>query len=149
MKRCKVCRKKPKLERRMNCEGIVFCSDECYDLFDDSPNDFKHPYIEDYEAARRIYGDWAAHYEEDLYTNYWRSGSLKKEEMIQDIQESTDLFDTFYALAGSDGVFSKEIYHYLLAFEELQETITSWEMNTRIYRNWVKVWREHIKNKEA
>lgn len=58
MKRCKVCRKKPKLERKMNCEGIVFCSDECYDLFDDSPNDFKHPYIEDYEAARRIYGDW-------------------------------------------------------------------------------------------
>ena len=39
MNRCKVCKKKPKLECRVNFEGFVFCLDDCYEEYDDSPND--------------------------------------------------------------------------------------------------------------
>ncbi|MCD8510035.1 MAG: hypothetical protein LRY73_09315 [Bacillus sp. (in: Bacteria)] len=52
VKRCKVCRKKPRLERRVNNEGVVFCSDDCYEKFENSPNDMDHPYIDDYDAVR-------------------------------------------------------------------------------------------------
>ena len=67
MKRCKVCRKKPRIERRVNNEGIVFCSDECYEEFDDSPNDNDHPYIDDYEGLRFEYIYLMCDYEGKLY----------------------------------------------------------------------------------
>ena len=58
MKRCKVCRKKPSLERRVNSEGVVLCSDDCYDDFDGEHNDNDHPYIDDYDAVRFEYIEW-------------------------------------------------------------------------------------------
>lgn len=50
IKRCKVCKKKPKLKRRVDSVGNVFCSDECFAEFKDGPEDIDHPYIDDYES---------------------------------------------------------------------------------------------------
>ncbi|WML54978.1 hypothetical protein RCG17_10440 [Neobacillus sp. PS3-12] len=123
MNRCKVCRKKPKLERRVNCEGIVFCSDECYENYEHSLYDDSHPYIDDYDAVRFEYMEWMRSYEADLY----KYGPSKKEDLVEGIESVIEEFSDYIRLEGSDGVFSKEIYHYLLALEELIDIINNWE----------------------
>ena len=123
MNRCKVCRKKPKLERRVNCEGIVFCSDECHENYEHSPNDDSHPYIDDYHAVRFEYIEWMRSYEADLY----KYGPSKKEDLVEGIESVIEEFADYIRLAGSDGVFSKEIYQYLLGLEELIDIINNWE----------------------
>lgn len=130
VKRCKVCSKKPRLEKRVNNEGVVFCSDDCYEEYEDSPNDFDHPYIDDYEAIRFEYIEWMKDYENQLYS-YWLNGQPKKGELEETIDEIIDDYYDYYRLEGSDGVFSEEIYHYLLAFKELQKIIKGWEPNER------------------
>jgi hypothetical protein len=67
MKRCAVCKKKPKLDRSVNCEGIIFCSDDCYEAYENSPNDNDHPYIDDYDYIRFEYSEWMKEYEKELY----------------------------------------------------------------------------------
>lgn len=126
MKRCKVCRKKPGIQRRVNCEGIVFCSDDCYEEFDDSPNDNDHPYIDDYDALRFEYIEWMKSYEDDLYQSVSK-GSPSKEELLESIDSLFDEFGDYYRLEGNDGVFSQECYQYLLAFEELYDLIKNWQ----------------------
>jgi hypothetical protein len=64
MKRCKVCHKKLRVERCVNVEGIVFCSDDCYVEFEDSPNDNDHPYIDDYDTLRFKYIKWMRSFED-------------------------------------------------------------------------------------
>ena len=84
MKRCKVCRKKTGMERRVNNEGIVFCSDECYEEFDDSLNDNDHPYIDDYEALRFEYIHLMQYYEGNLYEScFERTLKSKKVELLE------------------------------------------------------------------
>ncbi|MGO4889953.1 hypothetical protein ACJ2A9_19590 [Anaerobacillus sp. MEB173] len=128
MKRCKVCRRKPKLERRVNCEGILFCSDDCYEDYENSSNDFSHPYIDDYEAVRFEYIEWMKDYEDDLY-KYWLYGKPKKEDLIEGIESVIEEFYDYYRLEGTDGVFSQEIYHYLLQLEDLQKVIANWKVD--------------------
>ncbi|MDF2607127.1 MAG: hypothetical protein K0S34_1322 [Bacillales bacterium] len=130
MKRCVVCKKKPKLDRRVNCEGILFCSDDCYEEYDNSPNDNDHPYIDDYDYIRFEYSEWMKEYENDLY-KYRLFGSPKKEHLLENIDSLLDEFDDYYRLEGSDGVFSQEIYNYLISFEQLKKTIANWEVNVR------------------
>ncbi|MDM5326357.1 hypothetical protein [Neobacillus sp. CF12] len=113
MERCKVCRKKPKLTRRVNCEGVVFCSDECYEGYEDSPNDHDHPYIDDYDAVRFEYIEWMKSYDSFLI------GEQTKENLLEGIESVLEDFADYYLLEGSDGVFLREIYHYLLSLEEL------------------------------
>ena len=126
MKRCKICRKKPRLERRVNCEGIVFCSDDCYELFENSPNDNDHPYIDDYDAVRSVYTIWMKRYENDLYDPL-HDGTSKKEDLIERIGSVLEEFDDYYRLEGSDGLFSEEIYTYSPALEGLQLLIENWQ----------------------
>lgn len=113
MERCKVCRKKPKLTRRVNCEGVVFCSDECYEGYEDSPNDHDHPFIDDYDAVRFEYIEWMKSYDSFLL------GEQTKENLLEGIESVLEDFADYYRLEGSDGVFSREIYLYLLSLEEL------------------------------
>lgn len=130
MKRCKVCRKKPRLARRVNAEGIVFCSDDCYEEFDGSPSDHNHPYIDDYDAVRFEYMEWMKTYEDDLY-DFWFLGAPSRNDLLEGIESVLEEFDDYYRLEGSDGVFSLEIYHYLLRFEELHAIIADWKPDKR------------------
>lgn len=125
MKRCKVCRKKPRLERRVNEEGIVFCSDDCYEEFEQSDNDYSHPYIDDYEAVRYEYMEWMKSYEDELYCSYL-TGNPSRNDLLEGIESVLAEFDDYYRLGGSDGVFSNEIYHFLISLEELYELIEKW-----------------------
>lgn len=52
MKMCKVCRRRPYVERCMYNDGNVFCSEDNFVKFEGGPNDFSHPYIDDYEMLR-------------------------------------------------------------------------------------------------
>lgn len=126
MKRCKVCRKNPRIERRVNCEGVVFCSDDCYEEFSNSPNDNDHPYIDDYDALRFEYIEFMKNYERDLY-NSWFCGSPKKADLLESIQSVIDEFYDYYRLEGSDGIFSEEMYKYLLELEKLHSLIVNWQ----------------------
>lgn len=114
MNRCKVCKKKPKLERRVNCEGFVFCSDDCYEEYDDSPNDAEHPYIDDYDAIRFEYMEWTKGYEQDLCNAISIDGKPNTEELLEGIKSVIEEFADYLRLEGKDGVFSKEIYYYLM-----------------------------------
>ncbi len=130
MKRCKICRKKPRIERRVNSKGILFCSDDCYEEYDDLPDDMYHPYIDDYEAVRFEYIEWMKGYEDDLY-KYWLYGFPRKKNLIERIDDLIDEFYDYYRLEGADGIFSEEIYKYLLAFGELKGVIADWEVDER------------------
>ncbi|WP_342513512.1 hypothetical protein MKY34_01585 [Sporosarcina sp. FSL K6-1522] len=130
MKRCKVCRRKPGIERRVNSEGILFCSDDCYEAYEDSSNDYDHPYMDDYEAVRFEYIEWMKNYEDDLY-GYWLFGGPRKEELVENLDSLVYEFHEYDRLEGSDGIFSEEIYQYLLAFEDLKDVIINWEVNER------------------
>ncbi|MFD1039337.1 hypothetical protein ACFQ3N_13175 [Virgibacillus byunsanensis] len=128
MKRCKVCKKKPRIRRRVNNEGILFCSDDCYEEFEDSPNDMGHPYIDDYEAIRYEYIQWIKNYVDNLY-KYWLYGAPRKEDLTERIDDLLGEYIDFYGLEGQDGVFSVEIYNYLIDFEQLQEEIQNFEVD--------------------
>ena len=141
MERCKVCRKKPRIERRVNNEGIVFCSDECYEEFEDSPNDHDHPYIDDYEALRFEYIHLMHNYEGNLYEACIKDQVRSiKVELLELIDSLMSEFSQYYGLEGLDGVFSKELYHYLLDLEELYSVIENWEPDKRELKKYQKAW---------
>lgn len=137
MKRCKVCRKKPRLERRVDSIGNVFCSDDCFDEFEGGPDDFDHPYMDDYESMRRIYSEWMMNYEEDLHKSMYL-GYPKKIDLIDWLEEALGPFWDYCRLEGRDGIFSAEIFQYMHELVKLQKTIRSWEPDNRKYEKWVK-----------
>lgn len=137
MKRCKVCRKKPRMERRVDSMGNVFCSEDCFEEFEGGPDDSDHPYIDDYESMRRIYEEWMTNYEEDLHKSIY-FGYPKKSALIEWLDETLEPFSDYYQLEGQDGIFSTEIYHYMQELVKIQETIRSWEPNNRKYEKWLK-----------
>lgn len=146
MKRCKVCRRKPGIERRVNVEGIVFCSDDCYEEFDDSPNDHNHPYIDDYDAVRFEYIEWMKSYEDELY-RFWLTGEPHRSDLLEGISSVFEEFDDYYQLEGYDGVFSREIYHYLLALEELYSLIESWVPDEKQLKSWRRTLKKRKESK--
>lgn len=118
MERCNVCKKPPALERRVNNEGLVFCSDGCYETFDGSPHDHDHPYIDAYDAVR-----WAFI---GCLNTYDPAGSKEQKRALQErIEAALEEFADFEGLGGEDGVFSREIYQYLMGLEELWDKIES------------------------
>lgn len=137
MKRCKVCRKKPRLERRIDSIGNVFCSEYCFEEFEGGPDDFDHPYIDDYEAMRWIYSEWMMNYEEDLHKSIY-FGYPKKTDLTDWLDEALDPFWDYYRLEGRDEIFSAEIFQYMQDLVKLQETIRSWEPDHRKYAKWLK-----------
>ncbi|MTD32013.1 hypothetical protein [Planomicrobium sp. YIM 101495] len=137
MKRCKVCRKKPRLERRVDSDGNLFCSDGCFEVFEGGPDDFDHPYIDDYESIRRSYIDWEMSYEEDLHKSVYFLYP-KKADLIEWIDEMLEPYWGCYGLEGHDGVFSAEIYRYMQELLKIQEVIRDWEPDERKYKKWLK-----------
>lgn len=144
MKRCKVCRKKPRIDRRVDSLGNVFCSEDCFEEFEGGPDDFDHPYIDDYESMRRIYEKWMMNYEVDLHKSIF-FGYPKKTDLIEWLDETLDPYWDYYRLEGQDGIFSAEIYHYMQQLVELQETIRNWKPDQRKYEKWLKT--VHAKKK--
>lgn len=137
MKYCKVFKKTPKIERRVDSSGNVFCSDDCFEEFADGPDDFEHPYMDDYESMRRFYSDWLLHYEEDLHKSVY-FGYPKKADLIEWLDDTLEPFWDYYRLEGSDGIFSAEIYWYMKELVKLQDVIRDWEPDERKYRKWLK-----------
>lgn len=134
MKRCKICRKKPRVYRRVNTQGILFCSDSCYDLYGEQVghpvDDIEHPYIDDYEEIRGTYIRWKEQYEDRLY-GCWLHGAPSKQQLLEDLDKYLwDLMD-YRGLEGHDGVLSFEIYQYLQEFDDLYNQILKWEPNAR------------------
>lgn len=108
MNRCKVCRKKPRLERRVDSTENVFCSEDYFEEIEGGADDFDQPYIDDYETMRRIYSEWMMNYEEDLHKSIY-FGYPKKKDLIIWLEEALDPFFDYYCLEGQDGIFSAEI----------------------------------------
>ncbi|QHJ70129.1 hypothetical protein [Planococcus halotolerans] len=144
MKMCKVCRKKPRIERRVDSAGHVFCSDDCFEKFDDGPDDFSHPYIDDYDMLRIAYIDWMQNYESDLHKSIY-FGYPKKSDLLGWLDETMDPYWDYYGLAGSDGVFSEEIFFYIKELLGLQEIIREWQVDDWKYRKWLKeLWAKQL-----
>ncbi|MET0961059.1 MAG: hypothetical protein ABWX58_12130, partial [Psychrobacillus psychrotolerans] len=55
---------------RVNEFGDTFCGDDCYEKYyevnDIKCTDYSHPYIDDYEAMRRVFLDWSDNWEEEI-----------------------------------------------------------------------------------
>lgn len=137
MKYCKNCRKKPKLERRVNCEGVVFCSDDCYEEYGNSPNDNDHPYINDYDLLRLEYIEYMKNYKIDIYkSEFYRYP--KREDYVEDLAYYLESYLEYYLLEGMDGVFSAEIYNYLIELEDLKEVYMTYEVDSKGYNKWYK-----------
>ena len=127
---CKNCGSKVDETYRVNELGDVFCGDDCYALFmsesADAPNDFDHPYIDDYELIRSDYIEWLENWESDLNSITNKKILLKIDEMLDTIDEVFNYYWDYYKTGGDDGVFAREIYLYLLKFEELQKQMLKW-----------------------
>lgn len=132
-KRCKICRKKPKLERRVNSEGIVFCSDDCYEQWEHPADDYDHPYVNDYEMIRLDYMKWEKDYETRLFTGFLY-GYPSPRYLIEELDEVVDTYYEYELLEGRDGVYSEEIYAYLRKFDELREVIRVWTIEEHKHR---------------
>lgn len=124
--RCIVCGNVIGLEKRVNIAGEVFCSDRCYEKHNHAVDDFSHPYIDDYDMIRLEYIWWMENFENELYRGY-ETGEPEKEELLEDLDVLFDEFYDYYRLEGEDGIFSQEIYRYLLELEGLRKTIEKWE----------------------
>lgn len=125
MEKCILCGKVPGLEKRVNNEGLIFCSDSCYEEHDNSPNDIDHPYIDDYDMIRLEYIWWMENYENEL-DNGIETGEPEKDELLEVLDDLLLEFHDYYQLEGEDGSFSREIYRYLLELEDLRNKIEKW-----------------------
>lgn len=127
---CKYCNKEISYFYRVNLNGEYFCDDECYDEYfekheEDCPDDYAHPYIDDYLAIRFEYHEWL-NWESEL--SRVRNGGVwnAAEEMIESIDSVIEEFSDYLYSSGDDGIFSYEIYQYILKLEEIQSEIEQW-----------------------
>ncbi len=144
--KCKCCQLVVDEKYKVNQLGDVFCDDDCYDKYIDenvdSPDDFNHPYIDDYELIRSNYIDWLENWESDLESIVGGKVLLKANEMIDTIDEVFNEYSDYYISEGDDGVFAREIYLYLLKFEELQKNITQWKPKREVFFNMERIVKE-------
>lgn len=124
---CNYCGSLAGARYRVNSKGQAFCDDDCYDEYieenEDAPNDFDHPYIDDYESIRSNYLDWLDNWETDLEKEQKNKGLFKVDEILDLIDEVYEDYWDYYQNEGDDGVFAREIYQYLLKFQQLQRDI--------------------------
>ncbi len=128
---CKHCLQEVDERYRRNQFGDVFCDDDCYDNYyeinDIECDDCSHPYIDDYEGIRSNYLDWLENWENDLNKlSHHENLQYEVFKMLDTIDEVYDAYWDYYKTEGDDGVFAREIYLYLLKFEELQKEIVQW-----------------------
>ncbi|WP_338452577.1 hypothetical protein R4Z09_12280 [Niallia oryzisoli] len=133
---CLYCHKEIGEWYRVNEQGDVFCHDDCYDNNYHTSNveytDWKHPYIDDYEAIRSTYLDWPENWENDLDVDPEINNlQYLLDTMIDKIDEVYAAYWDYYRAEGDDGVFAWEIYSYLLKFEKLQEKMLHWRPENR------------------
>ncbi|MBM7706412.1 hypothetical protein JOD03_001315 [Chryseomicrobium aureum] len=137
MKRCKVCRKKPTIERRVNSEGVLFCSTDCYEEWEHPADDCDHPYVNDYEMIRLDYIKWAKNYIVRLYEGFIY-GYPSPRYLLEELDEVVEAYYQYRLLEGRDGIYSEEIHTYLLKFGELRAAIQSWKVedhqNKRLFK---------------
>lgn len=137
MKMCKVCRKKPRFERKLNSDGVVFCSQNCYENWKHPADDYNHPYVDAYEGIRLDYIRWLTKYEEKLMEGLYY-GYPKKADLLEQLDEVLETYVDFEQLEGRDGVYSVEIYRYIQELDQLKGTIECWQVDDRKYTKWHK-----------
>lgn len=96
-KRCKICREKPKLERQVNSEGIVFCSDDCYEQWEHPADDYGYPspryLIEELDDVVHEYYEYEllegrdGVYSEEIYAYLWKFDELREIIRVWTIEE--------------------------------------------------------------
>lgn len=122
---------------RVNQNGEYFCTDNCYDKYTEdnvnSPNDSNHPYIDIYENIRSAYIDWLHNWEEELEKSYPDNPQYKADEVNDQIDEILHKHNDFYITKGDDGIFSQEIFLYLIKFKKLQKDILVWRPARETY----------------
>jgi hypothetical protein len=134
---CINCQKEVDEWYRVNERGTVFCGDDCYESYlehnDVNWNDSSHPYIDDYELIRSDYLEWLETWEYDILSVPKRKYVQKIDEMIDSIDEVFDVYWDYYRTGGDDGVFAREIYRYLLKFENLQKSTLQWRPKREVF----------------
>jgi len=134
--KCIHCQNDAGITYRINHNGDLFCSDECYETYMntiDTFNDHGHPYIDQYESIRRAYLDWFTNWQTDLEEAYPDHPLLLADKMNDQIDEIMNQYVDFYWTKGDDGPFAHEIYQYLKKFEQLQKEILNWRPERHTY----------------
>lgn len=136
MKTCLYCDKKTTDRYRVNEFGDMFCEDDCYEKYYEE-NDIKctdrnHPYIDDYEAIRRVYFDWSDHWEDEIIER-GKNFQSSVDEVIDLIVEEMEAYWDYYMKQGDDGVFAQEIYGYYTKFQHLHRKILKWRPERDVY----------------
>ncbi|WP_422124354.1 hypothetical protein DHX103_05910 [Planococcus sp. X10-3] len=87
-------------------------------------------------------------YEADLHKSVY-FGYPKKSDLLEWLDETMDPYWGYYGLAGSDGVFSEEIFFYIKELLGLQDTVREWEVDDRKYRKWLRELRDKELKRKA
>lgn len=137
-KKCTFCCKPINERYRINELGEVFCDDDCYDNYYETHEiiceDWEHPYIDDYESIRSNYLDWLDNWESEVDLDpEWNNLQHQVDKVLDRIDEVFVAYRDYYQMEGDDGVFAREIYLYLLKFEELQKKILQWRPEREVY----------------
>jgi hypothetical protein len=136
MKTCLSCDKKMTDRYRVNEFGDMFCDDDCYEKYyqenDSNCTDHFHPYIDDYEAMRRVYFDWSDHWEEEIIER-GKNIQWSVDDVLDLIDEAMEPYWDYYSKQGDDGVFAQEIYRYYTKFQHLQRKILKWRPERDVY----------------
>ena len=133
---CLFCGKEPDETYRVNEYGDVFCHDDCYENYYESHecSDTIHPYMDDYESIRRTYLEWLEDWENDVDLDPENHNLQYHVDAILDrIDEVYEAYFDYYFTEGDDGVFAREIYLYLLKFQDLQKEILLWRPHREVF----------------
>ena len=133
---CLFCSKEVNEKYRVNECGDVFCHDDCYNPYYESHecHDKIHPYIDDYELIRSNYLDWLENWEIDINVDP-ECCNLQHhaDDILDKIDEVYEAYGDYLYTEGDDGVFAREIYLYLLKFQDLQKEILRWRPQREVF----------------
>jgi hypothetical protein len=135
---CLRCHKKIDEQYRVNEFGEIFCGDDCYDCYYEENglvcNDWKHPYIDDYELIRSNYLDWLGNWESGLDVDpEFNNIQHHVDDLLDKLDEVYEEYWDYFKTEGNDEVFAREIYMYLLKFQQLQDKLLRWRPKHEVY----------------